>query len=192
MGREAATHATVGAESGTVKALLEAEGIVLRGTIRRRYARADLREVRAEAGELRFRCGEEVVALRLGEPAASRWADAIGRPLPSLREKLGLRGLALTLGDCDDAALREALADRTTTDSASASMILARIDSEADLAAARAVPGGLPIWTIYRKAKAGPFGDGAIRQSMRAAGYRDSKSCAVSEHWTATRYNPIA
>lgn len=192
MGREAATHVRIGAERGAVTALLEAEGIVLRGALRRRYARADLEDVRAEAGELRFRCGDDLVALELGAPAAGRWADAIRRPLPSLREKLGVRGLVVALGNCDDAALRAALADSTTLDPVAASMIIARVDREADLAAARAVPGRLPIWAVYRKGKDAPFGDGPIRQSMRAAGYRDSKSCAVSEDWTATRYNPVA
>ncbi|UYY77258.1 hypothetical protein [Sphingomonas sp. R1] len=188
MGREASTFAVIGAECGTVTVLLEADILVVRGPIRRRYARCDLVDVRAEQGELRFRCGDEAAALSLGEPASSRWVDAIARPLPSLRDKLGLSGLALVLGDCEDAALGAALEGRTTADPAAACMIIARIETEADLDIARTLPGRLPIWTVYRKGKGVCFGDSAIRQSMRAAGYRDSKSCAVSERWTATRY----
>lgn len=192
MGREASTYARIGAEHGAVMALLEAEGIILRGAMRRRYPRGDLATVRAEDGELRFECGGDAVALVLGEPAASQWAAAIRKPLPSLREKLGVRGPVLVIGNCDDAALRAALAESTTEDPVDAGMIVAGIDSERDLAAALAVPGRLPIWAVYRKGKGVLFGDAAIRQAMRAAGYRDSKSCAVSEQWTATRYNAAA
>jgi hypothetical protein len=72
-----------------------------------------------------------------------------------------------------------------------AAMLIARIDGPDDLAAAMAAQAdcpGLPIWAIYPKGKNQTFGDGAIRAALRAAGFRDTKSCAVSDRLTATRY----
>ena len=49
---------------------------------------------------------------------------------------------------------------------------------------------GLRVWCVYRKGKAAPVGDGAIRTAFRDAGWMDIKSCAVSAAWTATLYRP--
>ena len=189
MGREAVTQADIAGERREVKVVLEAGELLLRGAVRRRYARSALTKVRAEAGVLRFEGAGEAVALHLGEPQARRWAEAIQKPLPTLREKLDLKGLVLRIGPPDDAELAAALEGACIEDASVASMIVARIDDEADLATALAVPGALPIWAIYPKGKRA-FGDAAIRAVLRAAGYRDSKSCAVSDRLTATRYHP--
>jgi hypothetical protein len=189
MGREAIARAEVDGHAAEVKALLEARELILRGPIRRRYAKAALQAVRAEGGALRFESGGEAVALHLGEPAAARWAEAIRKPLPSLRDKLDLGGSVLMIGACDDPALAEALADACTEDAAQARMIVARVDGAADLDRALAVPGRLAIWAVYAKGKSA-FGDSAIRERLRAAGYRDTKACAVSDRLTATRYHP--
>lgn len=192
MGREATVQADVGKEVGEVKALLEAETLILRGAIRRRYAKSAMREVRAEDGALRFTCDGEVAALHLGDSLASRWAEAIRKPLPDLRAKLDLKGLALLIGECDDPALETALAGARTENAAEAGIVIARIESAADLDAALAAAARLPIWAVYPKGKAARFGDSAIRETLRAAGYRDTKSCAVSDRLTATRYHPPA
>lgn len=190
MGREAVTQAEVGPESGAVKVLLESDALILRGAIRRRYPRDGLAEVLAEAGVLRLRCDGEAVALHLGEPAAERWRVAILKPLPTVREKLELRGPVLLVGVCDDAALEAALGGLCTDDPTAASIIVACIQGAADLAAALDIPQRLPIWAVYPKGKAAAFGDAAIRTALRSAGYRDSKSCSVSAQRTATRYHP--
>lgn len=190
MGREAIVEAIAGDEAGAVKALLEARELILRGAIRRRYAKAAMHAVRAEAAALRFVCEGEAVALHLGDAEAARWAAAILKPLPDLRTKLDLKGPALFVGSCDDPALEAALAGARTDDAGAASSIIARIDTAADLAAALAVDARLPIWAVYPKGKAATFGDSAIRETLRAAGYRDTKACAVSDRLTATRYHP--
>jgi hypothetical protein len=72
-------------------------------------------------------------------------------------------------------------------------MLVACITSPQDLAAAEAVQAQyphLPIWAIYPKGRNVPFGDSAIRETLRAHGFRDTKACAVSARLTATRYNP--
>lgn len=191
MGREAQVHAEVGAEVAEVKALLESGELILRGALRRRFARAAITDARAEGEVLRFACDGETVRLHLGARAAVAWAKAVATPPPDLRHKLGLKpGVkALFLGVCDDAALTEALAEALTDDAAAAAMLIARIDGPADVAAAQALGAHLPIWAVYRKGKTA-FGDAAIRSALRAVGCRDTKSCAVSDRLTATRYDP--
>lgn len=187
MGREAITFAEVGGEGGEVKALLEARELILLGPIRRRYAKDHIADLRVEAGALCFASDGEAVALHLGEDVAKRWASAIQKPLPSLREKLDLKGLALVIGRCEDADLAAALAGARTDEAAAASVIIACIENATDLHAALAVPGALPIWAVYPKGRS-DFGDAAIRSHLRERGYRDTKSCAVSDRRTATRY----
>ncbi|MBN9020688.1 MAG: hypothetical protein J0H08_01005, partial [Rhizobiales bacterium] len=85
--------------------------------------------------------------------------------------------------------LAEALDGVLVDEAGQASMAIARIDDGADLARAQAACGSLPLWAVYPKGKAVPFGDAAIRTALRAAGWRDTKSCAVSDRLTATRYN---
>lgn len=195
MGREALVHAEVGAEAGEVKALLESRELILRGEIRRRFSKATMEGVRVQAGTLCFTVAGDAVCLHLGTKAAEVWAKAITTPPPSLRAKLGLdKGAkAVLVGVCDDAALTEALGGALVGNAAEAMMLVACIDEPADLDAARAVQAaspGLPVWTIYPKGKSVVFGDAAIRAAMRESGFRDTKSCAVSDHLTATRYNP--
>lgn len=184
-------HAEVGQESGEVKALLEAQELILRGDIRRRFPKAIMTDLRVEGPVLRFSCNGETVALNLGTKAAEAWAKAIATPPPSLRAKLGLdKGAkALLIGVCDDPALAEALDGRLVNDIEEASMAIARIDAPEDLAKAQAACCTLTLWTVYPKGKAARFGDAAIRAALRELGWRDTKSCAVSDRLTATRYN---
>lgn len=196
MGREALVRARIdgaagaAGETGEVKALLEARELILRGPIRRRYPTAAMREVRVRDSSLTFDCAGETVTLDLGARAAASWAAAITRPPPTLRAKLGLDkgATALLVGDCGDADLAQALDGVRTDDPAAADMVVARIDGPDDLAVAQAAAGSLPLWAVYPKGRSVVFGDTAIRTALRAAGWRDTKSCAVSDRLTATRY----
>ncbi len=189
MGREATTYAEIGREGREVKVVLEARELILRGPIPRRYSRERIADLRVEAGALCFAADGEAVALHLGEEVALRWASAIRKPLPSLREKLALKGLALVIGRCDDPALVAALDGARAARPEEASVVVACVDTIADLEGAIAESAGLPIWAVYPKG-ASAFGDAAIRAHLRGLGYRDSKSCAVSDRLTATRYHP--
>ncbi|MDO6966732.1 hypothetical protein [Rhizobium alvei] len=194
MGREALVHAEVGThETGEVKALLEAQELILRGEIRRRFPRSMVGDLSVDGPVLRFSCKGESIALHLGPEAAQAWAKAIATPPPSLRAKLGLdKGAkALLIGIPDDPALSEALDGALVDSREVAAMAIARIDTHSDLINALETCASLPLWTIYPKGKAVPFGDSAIRSALRAAGWRDSKTCAVSERLTATRYNRV-
>lgn len=193
MGREALVRAEVGRESGEVKAVLEAQELILRGDIRRRFLKAMMSDMRVDGAVLRFSCNGETVALNLGTKVAEAWARAIATPPPSLRAKLGLdRGAkALLVGVCDDPALADALDGMLVDDPHEAAMAIARIDAREELAKAQAAAATLPLWAVYPKGRAIPFGDAAIRAALREAGWRDTKSCAVSDRLTATRYNRV-
>lgn len=191
MGREALTHAEVGRDAGEVRVLLEAREMVMRGDIRRRYALADVSGVSVAEEVLQFTVNGEMVRLFLGALAARKWAEALLKPPPSLAQKLGLtsgRSVWL-LTPVDDPALVEAIGE-AAAEEAQADMALAVVESDAVLETVltdhRRRP-GTALWLVYPKGGKG-FGDAAVRQPLRDAGYRDSKSCAVSEQWTATRY----
>lgn len=195
MGREALVNAAVGTEAGEVKALLETRELILRGEVRRRYPKEAIEGVRVEGDTLCFTVAGEAVRLHLGRRVAEGWAKAIAAPPPSLRAKLGLdKGAkALLIGRFDDAALTEALDGALARDVAEAAMLVACIDGPVELDAARAAQAAapaLPVWAIYPKGKHVAFGDTAIRAAMRESGFRDTKSCAVSDRLTATRYHP--
>ena len=192
MGREALTHAEVGGERGEVRALLESGELVLRGAIRRHFPRSALVGVTAHEDRLCFTCAGEEVQLYLGAKTATAWAKAIATPPPTLRAKLGLdKGeRALVLGAFEDKALTEAITG-ARAHAATADMIVACIRSSDELRAVRDVHKGherLPLWTIYPKGSGVVFGEGEVRAFLRAEGLRDTKSCAVSERLTATRY----
>lgn len=194
MGREATTYAEVGSEAGEVRAVLESTELILRGEIRRRVAKTAMRQVRVEGDTLRFRANDETVVLHLGVKVAQSWAAAIAKPPPSLREKLGLgaHANALLMGEIADEALAEATQGALVTDGAAAQMMIAIIGGPGDLAEAQRIHRlfpALPLWTVYPKGRGVPFGDTAIRTELREAGFRDTKSCTVSDTLTATRYN---
>ncbi len=47
---------------------------------------------------------------------------------------------------------------------------------------------GRPIWLVYSKGAKAAFGERAVREGMRSAGYKDTKVTAVSDTLNATRY----
>lgn len=195
MGREALIHAEVGGEAGEVRALLESTELILRGSIRRHYLKAAMEHVIVEDVVLRFQSAGETVRLHLGAKTAQSWASAIAKPPPSLRAKLGLTNgaRAILIGAVADDILAEAIHGCLVTDGAQAQMLIALIDGPDDLTDAQKIHAGfptLPLWTIYPKGRGVTFGDTAIRTALRAAGFRDTKSCAVSDRLTATRYSP--
>ncbi len=194
MGREASIHAEVGSEAGEVRVLLESAELILRGAIRRRFPRSSMKSVTVKDDTLCFTCAGESVRLHLGTSAAEAWRKAIAAPPPSLRAKLGLdKGArALLVGSFDDAVLADALEGVLVDNGADAAMLIVCVEGPDDLAAARAAHAAhseLPLWTIYPKGRGVAFGEHEVRTALRAAGFRDTKSCTVSSRLTATRYN---
>ncbi|CAN5242764.1 hypothetical protein BH11PSE2_BH11PSE2_03470 [soil metagenome] len=195
MGREARCEARWGAEAGAVHALLETHELILRGDIRRTVAISALSEVRIDGDVLRFRVANDEVELVLGGKPAASWAKKIAAPPPSLASKLGVGPGAkvLVIGPVDDPALDEALAMGRTDDPKAATMSLAVVGAAAALSTALVrhadLPAGASIWVVNFKGVRSPFGENAVRAAMHAAGYMDTKTSAVSERYSATRYS---
>lgn len=189
MGREAFVEASYAGRSGKAKALLEAEGIILRRPLGLTIARGSIRGLIVEGGDLAGQTEQGPFRLGLGAGEALKWKAALEKPLPTLAEKMGLSpGMAVwTFGTLDGSELEGALAGVERVEPGEASQGVARVEGpEAMEAVAALAPS--PVWIVHGKGKAAGFGDNAVRAAMRAEGWIDVKSCAVSETLSATRY----
>jgi hypothetical protein len=180
--------------AGEVTALLESRELILRGALRRRLAISALSLIRVEGEALYLETGGETIALDLGAARATLWQRKLTTPPPSLAAKLGIgpETKAWVIGAVTDPTLAAALHGATADDPASARSSLAVVTSDAELSAAleahSALPPGAPIWIVYGKGRQAVLGETAVRGSMRAHGYIDSKVSAVSETLSATRF----
>lgn len=194
MGREAEAQVNWRGESGNCRAVLESDVLILRGEIRARLPRAHLTGAVADGETLRIATPDGPLEMMLGAAETAKWLTALMRPLPSLAEKLGVSVArpAFVLGRVSDTALSDALNGACATTVGSAAMLVAEIlttpDLDAALAAAQQNP-ALPLWCVYRKGPKVQIGDAAIRSHLRAAGMMDTKTSAVSDAMTATRYS---
>ncbi len=196
MGREATCRCRVGVQAATAKALLESSALILRGGVKRHYPLAAIAQIQVQGAELHFRAGDESVVLDLGTDLAAAWARHLMKPPPSLAAKLGVGPdrPVYVLGAVQDPALAAALQGAVTGAAEQArqwlAVLLAPADLQALLQALQATPAPA-IWAVYRKGPVADPGDGQVRQALRAAGYRDTKTSAVSAQLTATRYGAI-
>jgi hypothetical protein len=194
VGREARCHARWPGGEGEVKALLESHEVILRGDLRRTLPLGEI-EPRVEGEMLILSSGGEEIALELGAQAAASWAKKIQAPPPSLAEKLGVgpKCRALVCGEVEDPLLEEALRAALALTPGEAHLTLAVVQSEAELTSALECHGELPddapIWLIYVKGKASPYGEASVRTAMRGAGYIDTKTASVSDTLTGTRFS---
>lgn len=194
MGREAEGHARWRGQDGAVKALLESDGIILRGEIRVKLRRDGLTGWRVEGDDLYLRAGGEALVLTLGAKEAAAWVMALEKPLPSLAAKLGVSGvtLAWVIGGLAPEEIAVALAGAKAAGPEAAALIVAVLTGPHDLAAVleAGATSGLRVWCVHGKGKGAAVGDASVRAAFRGAGWMDVKSCAVSEVFTATLYRP--
>lgn len=195
MGREANCRCEWNDETADVKALIEPPDLILRGGIRRKIPLAELREVAAEGARLHFRVGKDRVCLVLGENLASKWARTLVAEPPSLAKKLGVTpGASIrVLGAIDDVALKEALSQARIATRGNADLIVARIDSAAELASALKktadlLSAGAPIWIVYKKGSGHAIGEADVRSAGLAAGVVDVKVASVSAQLTGLKF----
>ncbi|MFT3818816.1 MAG: hypothetical protein QM750_14460 [Rubrivivax sp.] len=195
MGREAVVVATVDRQAERLRALLESTELILRGTaLKRRWPLAVLQDLRVQGDGLHFSAGGEAVALALGAEQARKWLDKIRAGPPSLAAKLGVSAAqpAAVFGPVmDDAELRAALQGAVAADPQAAALLLALVHDADELAAALALHARMPapvMWIVNVKGRGSPLGENAIRATLRAAGYVDNKTAAVSARLAATRY----
>ncbi len=178
-----------------VKALLEPPELILRGGIRRRIPFAALKRVAVDGDRLQFDFGGEEICLILGNGTASKWAKAILTAPPSLAKKLGIApgSKVRIIGTIDDDALNEALAEARKVARGSSALIVARVNTPAELSgairkAADPASEGVPIWIIYRKGGGHAVNESDIRRDGLAAGIVDVKVASVSAQLTALKF----
>ena len=193
MGRESFAHAEWQGQSAEVKAIAEAKEVILRGAIKSRIPRDAITGLCLEKGLLTIEVGAEQLRLDLGATEAEKWHALLRTSPPGLAAKLGIspEKPAFLLGETDDLALTEALAGSRTGDPAAASVVISVIGADQDLSDTLAISSRNPrkaVWCVYPKGKAANPGDAVIREAMRNAGFRDNKSCSVSDRLTATSY----
>jgi hypothetical protein len=195
MGREAICTCDWAGEITEVKALLETSELIVRGHIRKRVPFSEIKGISVVGDYLSFTVGREAVQLYLGSSAAGKWAAAISSPPPSLARKLGITHTTVvrTIGDVRDESLRLALAEAEKISARGADLIVACVDTPADLRRAlqqaRAqLMKGVPIWMVYAKGPGHALDENAIRSLLRENGMIDTKVASVSAKYTALRF----
>ncbi|GAB1480128.1 hypothetical protein MASR2M74_27010 [Paracoccaceae bacterium] len=192
MGREVTGEIRFAGAAGPGKLLLEPGTLILRGAVRAQIARETIRGFSVAGETLRIDTDAGPVEADIGAQVAAVWVRALAKAPPTLAEKLGIGPdrAVLRLGAVTDAALLAALAH---AGDGSPSLALTEVESPAALAdalATMAAHPGLPLWTVTPKGAGSPLPEAVLRAQMRRAGWRDTKSCAVSPRMTACRWHP--
>lgn len=193
MGREAVAVCHWQGDVAEAKLHLDSKALSLRGEIRVDVPRSDIRDVLLSESGVRVLTNGPELLLEFGSDDAVRWQKALLKKPPTLAEKLGISAAApaYVLGTFEDALLAEALAGAIVEKPDAATILLAVLIDEPDLHAASDLALAHPnkhIWMVHRKGKAAIVGDTAIRTHMRGLGFIDSKTSAVSDQLTTTRY----
>ncbi|WP_348260729.1 hypothetical protein P8935_13050 [Telmatobacter sp. DSM 110680] len=195
MGREAQCTCIWNGAECKVKALLEPPDLILRGEIRRRIPFAKMKTIQSDGDSLRFKFEGESVSLQLGNVVAAKWAETLLKPPPTLAKKLGItpESMVRVIGPVDDSSLKVALTKAKKVSKTTGELILARVDTPADLdaalhKAAGQLKTGVPIWFIYRKGPGHPLNENQVRQTALATGIVDTKIAAVSAVFSALRF----
>lgn len=195
MGREAECLVECGAERDETRVLLEAEGLVLRGSLKGTLRLADLKKLRVEGNALAAETPRGPLRVHLGAAEAQRWLERLQNP-PSLAAKLGLKAGAkvVRLGP-PDAELGRVLAEAGAQEVAAgqAELAFALVDSPAALqqlekSLAR-LPPATPIWILRLKGKNVPVGESAIMAELKRLGYGPAKTARWSDERGADRYH---
>ncbi len=193
MGREAVAVCHWQGDVAEARLHLDSQALSLRGEMRVDIPRADIRDVVLADDGVRVLTNGPELLMEFAAVEAARWQKALLKKPPTLAEKLGVsvQSPGFVLGDYDDAVLADVLHGVVVSDVTAAALLLAVVMDENGLVAASDLAltvADKHIWMLYRKGKAAVVGDKAVRAHMRGLGFIDSKSCAVSDQLTATRY----
>jgi hypothetical protein len=195
LGQEANCICEWDGETVRVKALIEPPELILRGEIRKRIPFGEMRQVSATAGALRFKFDGAAVLLKLDPATAESWARKFLSPPPSLAKKLGITSESTIwmIGDVDDVALKAVLGEARAVAEKGADVILARVNTQADLqrafkSAAGKTRAGVPIWIVYRKGPGHAISEADVRSAGLAAGIVDVKVASVSPALTGLKF----
>ena len=190
MGRESEAWLSYGGASGAGKILLESSEIILRGAVRARIPRSAIASFAQDGDDLVIQTPQGALRAALAPKEAARWVAAIAKPIPTLAAKLGVSPETpiRVLGDITDADLQAALSGGTSPVSTA---LLAELNDAAQLDAALhalADPSLTAFWGVTVKGKAAALPEATLRSRLREAGFIDTKSCAVSQTRSATRF----
>ncbi len=192
MGREAVTTATYDGRTEEAKALLESQGVLLRAPFSLTIPRDGISGLAVEGESLTGQGPRGPFELALGAVEAGKWKAALEKPLPTLKDKLGLKPSVTvwTAGDVSGPELAEALADAGRAEIGSAALLIVHATDAAALTQALEASSGsvAPVWIIHGKGKAATFGEAPVRALMRERDFIDTKVSAVSDSLSATRY----
>src|SRR5580704_17219421 len=138
MGREANCICVWSGKKHEVKVLLEPPELILRGELRNRIPFAKIGSLKPDGDHLAFSFEGHSVRLQLSSAMAAKWAEAIVKPPPGLAKKLGISSESTVriIGLADDPAQEAALAEAKMVSKSKGDLILARVDTPADLKAA--------------------------------------------------------
>jgi hypothetical protein len=190
MGRETTCIAHWRGETGPVRLHLDSISFDLKGAIRLTIPRAAIGDPQASNGRLTLTVDGEPLAIDLPEADAVRWCAVLLKPVPTLAQKLGIGPNApgYLVGGTEDSALLKALEGARVTTPDAAGLLIAIVTAVADLEAPCALAGPRPVWIVTGKGKHATVRESELRAWLKEAGFGDSKSCAVSETLTATRW----
>ncbi len=190
MGLEAESDIETQGAHYRVKALLESRELILRGEFRRTFKFTDMTNVAVSGDALHFRHGGDDHTLRLPQGRAETWARKMTTPPPSLASKLGIspEKPAFVIGDVTDEALLTALDGNSTGEAAHAACVVMVAETPAALPDPGHLP-SLPIWIVYPRGVKSALPESIVRTHMRAAGWVDTKTSAVSDRLTALRFH---
>ncbi len=191
MGREATGHVRYLGQSGAAKLLLESDVLIVRGEIKARIARAEITGFGVLDADVWIDTFKGRIVATLGAKEAALWVRAMAKPPPSLADKLGISAAKRVYlwSAVQDQDLQFALKGSTAAMLEGAAMTLSVLDAAADLETIIPRLGSLPFWGITRKGKDSPYSENSLRTEMRAHGWIDTKSCAVSATLSGTRYS---
>jgi hypothetical protein len=193
MGRETVAVCHWGGDVAEVKVHLSNQFLELRGDVRVDIPRAAIQDVAVVKQGVQVRTDGPMLLIELGQTEAARWQKALLKAPPTLAAKLGISAAvpAFLFGTVDDASLMDALAGARAASPDDAAILIAILLDPADLQRASDLALANPdkhIWMVHEKGKQAAVGDTAVRKHKRDLGFVDSKTSAVSDLLTTTRY----
>ncbi|MGZ6042852.1 MAG: hypothetical protein ACXWKW_11725 [Asticcacaulis sp.] len=195
MGLEAESELINGSERIHVRALLESHALILRGAMKKTLPTGEIANPRVTGDHLLFEHDGTSYTLLLPQGQAVKWVKKLTTAPPSLADKLGVDATrkALVWGQTEDAAVNEALAGATADRPEEASLGIAIVTVAEDLVTAiDSLTDAMPhaaMWVIHPKGARSALPESQVRDHLRALGFIDTKSCAVSDALTAIRFS---
>ncbi len=192
MGREADGAIRYLGAVGAGRILIEGAEVILRGEVRARIPRGAIAAVRVDGDDLVLETVRGPMVATVGATVAEGLARVLQKPVPTLAEKLGLTAGAGVgcLWPVTDPALAAALAGRVVPVAEATLLVAEVLDAAALERLLEALPAleGRPVWCVNAKGPRPPLPEARIRAALRSAGWIDSKTTAVSQAVSATRY----